>query len=764
MKLNRRQFLESAGIATAALAAWKIPKGVLASPAPAASKVATDLPGSLGAKEVPSVCEMCFWRCPIIGKVKNGRIVKIEGNPKSPTNGHRVCARGNSGIQLIYDPDRLKYPMKRVGARGEGKWARISWKEALDEIAYNMEKTRKKYGPSSLALFDHGASAEFYRQIFKGMGTENYTNEPAFFQCMGAVSLAYVMTYGYKIAERVDMSHSKVMLFFGTHLGENAHLAQVREYVTGLQNGAKLIVVDPRFSAPANKADIWLPIRPGTDTALLLAWINYVIQNDLYDKEFVQMHCKGFNELKEGVKGYSMEWAARICDLKLHDIKKAIDMLAASRPHVAIHSGRHSAWYGRGDVQRHRCLAILTALFGAVAVPGGIYFPTSVDLGESDCVECEAPEDVEEPETSLKDNYPFASYFGSPTAEIIRATRTGKPYPIKLWGIAGVNIIHTISNPYETMDALRKLDFVFSIEILPTESATWADIVLPEANYLERYDKVYVNHDLTPYVTVRQPVVKPLFEAKSPFWIAREMAKRLKLDCFHCKSEEEYLDEELEDIDLSLAKLNKEGGLVRLKGHPYRDPNKPIKFSTDSGKIELFSGSFDDEDMDPIPKFEPILAPPKGYARLVYGRVPTHTFSRTMNNLWLHNECPEPMLWLNKEVAEKMGIKYGDRVVIVNQDGYRSANLVKVKVTPGIRPDTVYLPHGFGSRSPLLTKAYKQGVSDQFLITRYILDPFFGGSSHRTDFVKLIKDGKTLDIPELRPVPPEIPRFEIKKV
>ena len=763
MKLTRRRFLQNAGITAAAVATWKIPKGVMAtSPVPAGTVATTGgLPGSLGAKEVPSVCEMCFWRCPIVGKVKDGKIVKIEGNPKSPTNGHRVCARGNSGIQLIYDPDRLKYPMKRVGARGEGKWARISWNEALDEITHNIKKVRDKYGPSSLAMFDHGASAEFYREIFKGLGTENYSNEPAFFQCMGAVSLAYLVTYGYKIAERVDMANAKAMVFFGTHLGENIHLSHVREYIAGLQNRAKLVVVDPRFSAPAGKADLWLPIRPGTDTALLLAWINYVIQNGLYDKDFVQRNCEGFDELKEAVKGYSLGWAARICDLKLDDIRRGIEMLAASRPHVTVHPGRHSAWYGRGDVQRHRAMAILTALFGAVGVPGGLYFPTPFNLEESDCLECEEPEDVEEPETSIKEKYPFTGYFGSPTAEIIKATRTGEPYPVKLWGICGVNILQTIPNPYETMEAIKKLDFIFSIEILPTESAIWSDIILPEANYLERYDRVYANHDLTPYVTVRQPVMKPMFEAKPPFWIAKELAKRLDLDCFTCEREEEYLDEQLEAMGLSLAKLNKEGGLVTLKGNPYRDPGKAIKVDTESGKIELFSSAFDDEDMDPIPKFEPTPAPPKGYARLVYGRVPMHTFSRTMNNLWLSNECPEGKLWLNDEVAKKMGVKDGDEVIIENQDAYRS-NPVKLMVTPGIRHDIVYLPHGFGSRSPLLTKTYKHGASDQFLITRYEQDPFFGGSSHRTDFVRLIKDGKTLDVPELRPIPSEIPRFEIK--
>ncbi len=166
--------------------------------------------------------------------------------------------------------------------------------------------------------------------------------------------------------------------------------------------------------------------------------------------------------------------------------------------------------------------------------------------------------------------------------------------------------------------------------------------------------------------------------------------------------------------------------------------------------------------LDPMPKFIATPAAPVGYVRLVYGRMPMHTFSRTMNNLWLHNECPENELWLNDEVASKIGVKDGDTVVIENHAGKQSYP-VKVKVTPGIRPDAVYLPHGFGSTSPLLTKAYKKGASDEFLITNYEADPFMGASSHRTDFVRLIKDGKTLNIPEIKPLPPDIPRFEMKK-
>ena len=763
--MKRREFIKLSAAGCAALGAMELQGRGLFRPAVslgATEGAAQCLTGSLGAKEVTSVCEMCFWRCPIVGKIKDGKLVKIEGNPKSPANGPRVCARGNSGSQLIYDPDRMKYPMKRVGARGEGKWAKISWDEALDEIVHNMQKVKKEYGPNAIAYFDHGASAEFMREKFKATGTENYTNEPAFFQCVGPVAIAYLNTAGYLVSgtrQYIDMGNAKAILLVGSHIGENVHVSHVREFIAGLNKGAKLIVVDPRFSAPADKADIYLPIRPGTDTALLLSWINYVIQKNLYDKAFVKDHCNGFEKLRESVKPYTIEWAAKICDLNPKDMKRAIELLAKDRPNVAIHPGRHSTWYGKDDVGRHHALAILNGLMGAVAVPGGIYFPTPVKPGKAKGMEVEVEETT--PAISLKTEYPYAEALGTPTANIIKATLTGKPYPVKFWGINGVNILQTIPNPYDTMEAIKKLDFIFSSEMLAGETAIWSDIILPDATYLERYDAIHTYDGLTPYLTVRQPVVEAMFETKSPYWVAHQLAKKMNVDVFPYEKEQDYLNMQLQPLNLSLEKLNAQGGIIAYPAKPYRD-RKDLKLPTESGKYELYVEDFAKNKLDPLPKFIPVTAPPKGYMRLVYGRVPMHTFSRTMNNLWLNNEMPENELWVNDSVAAKIGIKDGDTVIMENQDGKKS-NPVKVKVTAGMRPDAAYLPHGFGSKSPLLTKTYKKGASDQFMITRYENDPYVGSSSHRTSFIRLIKDGKTLDIPEIRPLPPEIPRFEIKK-
>ena len=765
--MKRRDFLKLSAGASLALAGLRLRSEGLFRKAYAAEAGGEELPGSLGAKEVPSVCEMCFWRCPIVAKVKHGKVVKIEGNPKSPTNGRgdkaRVCARGNSGVKLLYDPDRVLHPLKRVGERGEGKFVKISWDEALDEVAYNLKKVKEKYGPHAIAYFDHGASAEALREVFKALGTENYSNEPAFFQCVGPVIVAYISSLGYLTSgtmQYTDMANAKAMLLVGSHIGENVHVSHVMDFVDGLSKGAKLVVVDPRFSVAAGKADLWLPIRPGTDTALLLAWINYVIEHDLYDKEFVSKYCEGFEAVKKAAKGWTLEKAARICDLPKDKIEEAIKILAAARPHVLIHPGRHSAWYGKGDVYRHQALAILAALFGSVGTPGGLYFPTHVPLAPVSCVREIKPRSSDTP---LKEKYPFSGPIpGSPTHEIIKATLTGKPYPIKAWGICGVNILQTIPNPYQTMEAIKKLDFIFSFEILPTETALWSDIVLPDTVYLERYDDVYVYDGLPEcYVTVRQPAVEPLGEARTPLWVAKQLAHRLGFEIFFTENEIDIINDKLRALNVTLKDLQEQGGIITLpaKGAYDRENFRNI-FGEKGFKVNLAVEDFEDEDFSPVPVFEPTPAPPKGFARLIYGRVPVHTFSRTMNNEWLHHEWPENHAWINDEVAAKLGIKDGDEIVLENQDGKRSLP-VKAKVTPGIRPDCIFLPHGFGSLSQKLRRAYRKGASDQFLITHYVQDPFMGASSHRTSFVRIVKDGKVLDIPELRPLPPEIPRFKL---
>jgi thiosulfate reductase/polysulfide reductase chain A len=371
MGFTRRQFLKAAGIATGAgllsdslftsvLAMGTKPEGVVTS--------------------VPTYCEICFWKCGAFARVVDGKVVKLEGNPIHPNSRGKLCARGNAGMGLLYDPDRLKSPMISTGARGEGKFKKASWDEALNYVAEKMEKIKKTHGPEAVALFAHGCTGSHFTQLMSAYGSPNITM-PSFAQCRGPRDVGYELTFGLAPGspERVDMVNSKVVVLFATHLGENMHNSQVQDFAESVARGAKFIVVDPRFSTAAGKAEHWLPIRPGSDMALILAWTNLIIQNNWYDKAYLDRYATGFPELATAVKPYTPEWAAKETDIPAATIVETARLMGINKPSVCIHPGRHATWHGN-DVQRARSMAILTALLGSWGREGGMFFPTKTAL------------------------------------------------------------------------------------------------------------------------------------------------------------------------------------------------------------------------------------------------------------------------------------------------------------------------------------------------------------------------------------------------
>ena len=695
--------------------------------------------------EIASICEMCFWRCGILGNVdKHGKLLKIDGNPEHPLTEGRLCARGNAGHKLAYDPDRLKYPLMRVGKRGEGKFKRVSWDEALDFFAKKLLEIREKHGAEAVGFFPHGIQARFFEHLMKGFGTPNIV-EPAFAQCRGPRDVGYKLTFGNNVGspEPLDFENTRMMVFIGTHIGENVFTGQNLQFANALERGAKLIVVDPRFSIAAQKADYWLPLKPGTDTALLLAWIHVLIYENLYDKEYIRKYATGFNALKKHVKSLTPEWAAKITELPAGLIRETAREMAGQIPAVGLHPGRHFTWYGN-DSQRGRAMAILTALLGAYGRKGGIYLASPIPAPKY-------PSPANPKPAARADGagtvYPFASRGLGVTNGLVEATHSGEPYPIKAWIVYSQNVLQSIPDPWKTKEAIEKLDLMVVVDVMPMEQYLYADLVLPEATYLERYDDLYtVKNAKKPFAAIRQPVIDPLFESKPGWWIAREMAKRLGLEeHFGWEDIEEYLDYRLSGLGVSLKQIQARGLVEYDKGRPYFDFSKPVRFKTPSGKIELYSEELKRYGFDPMPVYEAPDEVPKGYFRLLYGRSPLHSFARTQNNEILNGYQPENDLWINDKIAAELGLIDGEYVNLENQDGMLSNN-IKLNVTPGIRPDAVFMVHGFDHKSPLLKRAYGKGASDTYLMSRYKVDPISGGTGMRVNFVRIIKDGQPVMI------------------
>jgi thiosulfate reductase/polysulfide reductase chain A len=328
--------------------------------------------------------------------------------------------------------------------------------------------------------------------------------------------------------------------------------------------------------------------------------------------------------------------------------------------------------------------------------------------------------------------------------ELIEPMITGKPYPIKGLVLYATNLFHTIPNVPRTKEALKKLDFVLAVDVLPQDHIAWADVVFPEATYLERYDELWSCSHKTPYVALREPAIPPLYDTKPGWWMARELGNRLGLASFFpWKTAEEYINTRLSSLGLNIEKLRAMGGVTIQKGKPYLqdfEAEQASPFATPSAKIELYAESLAKSGLPALPSYEPVADAPAGMLRLVYGRSPVHTFGKTQNTPVLSELMPENAVWINEDLAASLGFKNGQKVWLQNQDGARSGP-VQVMATQRIRKDVVYMVHGFGHDAPGMKRAHKRGASDTALQTKYALDPVSGGAGLRVNFVKLVKEG-----------------------
>jgi thiosulfate reductase/polysulfide reductase chain A len=288
------------------------------------------------------------------------------------------------------------------------------------------------------------------------------------------------------------------------------------------------------------------------------------------------------------------------------------------------------------------------------------------------------------------------------------------------------------------MEAIQALELLVAIDTMPMEITGWADVVLPECTYLERYDSIRTGPHRKAQIALRMPATEPLYDSKPAWWMAKELSKRLGLeDYFSWNTFEEMLDWQLKQAGTSLEEMQRIGvkTFERAYDDIYFDENEDVDFFTNTGKIELYATSFEAEGFDPLPNYTPHEEPPEGFYRLIYGRAPMHTFSRTSNNPNLTDLMDENTVWINPKVAKEWGIRNNQYIWLKNQDGIRSDFPVKARVTERIRWDSVYMVHGFGHADKRLTRCYGKGASDTKLITKIHVDPIMGGTGMRGNFV-----------------------------
>ncbi len=385
-------------------------------------------------------------------------------------------------------------------------------------------------------------------------------------------------------------------------------------------------------------------------------------------------------------------------------------------------------------------MAILNALLGSWGRRGGFYFKEKISVPTFPHPE------FPDPKWGWKDigeKFPLAQM--GITTEVIKCAIPSKEnkYPVKAMMVAGTNITKSIPNKKLLEEAIDNLDFMVVMDTMPMDVTGYADVVLPECTYLERYDGIRSATNREPSIAVRVPAVKPKYDSKPGWWVAKQIGDRIGLgEYFKYDDYKEVIEWQLEKMGTSLEEMEKIGvkHFPRKSGPLYLVESENHEFPTASGKIELYSKELKDLGFDPMPLYTKHPEPPQGFYRLNYGRAPMHTFSRTANNPNLNDLKSENNLWVNPKVARIIGLTTGQSVWLRNQDKITSTFSIKVRVTERIRWDSVYMVHGFGHDNKKLSRAFGKGINDTQMISKVAVDPIMGGTGMRGNFVEILTE------------------------
>ncbi|HXV22586.1 MAG TPA: molybdopterin-dependent oxidoreductase [Desulfuromonadales bacterium] len=724
-KLSRRRFL---GLSTCALAGVAVGSQVKVLRALAKTGEigeVTTLPG----KDVFTSCGMCVNKCGVIARVRDGVIHKLDPNPHFAAKSRAMlCARGNAGVKVVYDPDRLKYPLIRVGARGEGQWRRASWEEALDEVAKQMNAVAEKYTRAGVmfASTEGTFQEHFFMQLAECFGSPNTVRHPTL--CLSSNIQGFGATFGTNPTP--DVLGADYIIMSGANRSEALITPDSIDMLKGDGGHRKLVYLDPRFTKTAAKADEWYPIRPGTDMAFILAMIHVIVKEELYAKNFVETMTVGFDRLVPHIEPYTPEWAAAECDIPAADIRRIAREFAAAAPKAVYYQGRRSSFFAN-DTQMRRAMAILNAVVGNWDVEGGMLPNRSIALNKHDYL---APWYDDVPGRLDEGAVTYLSEKDGSWPIFRDRVLAGKPYPVKGMLAYKQNVLASVPNRAKSLKMMEQMDFICTIDITMSDTAWYSDVVLPEATYLERLDPPEVLGGIVPVVAFRQPAIEPMFESKPCLWIMQELAKRLGEEI--AETFDFTMEEHIEHMVQANPKILED---LRTKG-VYLEAEQPVygatygqPLKTKSGKVEIYSEKYAENGLDPLPVYTPPEAVPAGKYRLLVGRHAYFTHGTTANNPYLHDIMPENTLWLNPREADRLGLTNGRLVRVRSAVGEET---LKLEVTEKIRPDSVYLAHGFGVLSKGLTNVYGKGGCDAALIEEKTC-PISGNVAMHETFVEV---------------------------
>ena len=651
-------------------------------------------------KIVKTTCKGCHGGCGVLVTVEDGVITHIEGNPEAPTWGY-MCAKGLSSIQHVDNPFRLKYPMIRVGERGEGKWKRISWDEALDTIAQKMKDSIEQYGPSSIAI-SQGTGRGYNRythRLARSIGTANIIT-PGYVCHSPRLGIYGLVTgYGRLYCDYHGWGGEfpKTQINWAKQLEISSADGEMAVwYIDSLKYVKNLIIVDPRTTAFTSRATLWLQIRPGTDAALALGMMNVIINEDLYDKDFVQNWTFGFDKLKERVQEYPPQRVAEITWVPEEKIITAARMFAMDTPGVIQVGSSIERQANCG--QTMRSIVDLLGITGNVERPGGMVCWMPPETGQMEEFFQELPlTDEMKKHIVGSETYKLGAARTAHSDSIIKQLASGDSV-VKVWfSVGGQQILH-LANTNEVVQGLKTLDFLVQVDHFMGPMASHSDMVLPSAHWLEQ-DEIFDMHPRFMVEAINK-CVEPPGEAWPDNKIFMEMGKRVAPEHWQFKDVEEMLSYQLRKANLTWKEFSEKVFLARMgTEHYYKYKTdywrKGGGFPTPTGKLELYSNVLEGMGYDPLPHFkEPGESPystpelAKEYPLVLSSgyRQPFYFLSQYRNLPWLRSFQEYPVAQINPETAEKLRIEDGDWVWI---ESPRGRILQVARLFPGIDPRVV---------------------------------------------------------------------------
>ncbi len=648
--------------------------------------------------EYRAACRGCHGGCVHILTVENGRVVKVRPDPDAPLNRGHACEKGMTIIEQMYHPDRLKYPLRRVGPRGSGQWERISWDEALDTIAGKLKQLRDDYGPACIAAITGTGRhlVPYLWRFTRALGTPNITSAGALI-CLGPRKNAGFSTSGtYACVDYYGEQLPRCIVVWGadpTVSGADGELQWHPKRCA--RHGTKFIVIDPRKTELAAHADLWLRLRPGTDGALALGILNVIIREELYDREFVEKWTFGFEELRARCAQYDPERVSQITWVPAEQIVQAARMMAQIKP-MGLEWGC-AFEQSFNATQTCRAIYMIPALTGNYDVPGGFVESKHIVPTKRDPLP---------PDPDLINNYPYRALkpYAHPH-QVLDAIRTGRPLKIRAMLSFANNTVVSLPDSRRVYDCLKEVEFFVCMDFFMTPTAELADIVLPAALWPE-VDCVFCMPEFSEHAILCQQKVVQVGECRSDEEVFIDILKRMGLD-YGADSQRELLDRELAEMagrfpeleGMTFDDLKQRGWYVPERR--YRNYERRGGFPTPTGKFELYSKEIEAVGGDPLPHWiEPPVTPVSRpdlsrefpYILTTGGRKMQYFITNDRQIRSLRRQYPFPLVRMHPDTAAANGIREGDWVYIRTFQGRITQ---KASLDPDMDPRVINCDFGW---------------------------------------------------------------------